>query len=222
MRIAIDPGHGKAGSGAKGRIDETERAWKLAGALASALRLLGMEPFLTRAQNEKPSLEERAKHAEKYGCCALVSIHFNAGGGDGVEVYPQFFGDKTICGISRRIAESIIAKMTAAGQQSRGVKCKAASAGTREFYGIIYYSRLRNIPAVMVETGFVDTADALDFDSDIELQKWGRVMAEGIAAACFELKKAFVITIAGSGTRAEAEELLDKVKSAGFPADLKY
>ena len=222
MKIAIDPGHGKAGTGANGRIDEAQQAWKLSGYIVKALQSLGIEAFLTRTQNEKPSLEERAERAKKSGCSALVSVHFNAGGGNGIEIYPQNFGDKTLCGGSKKIAESIISKMTAAGQQSRGIKTRDNSSGTREYYGILYYTRIRNIPAVLVETGFVDSVDALDFDSDSELQKWGRVMAEGIAAACCAAKKAFVITISGNGTKAEAEEMLGKVKAAGFSAALRY
>jgi len=223
IRIALDAGHGLPGSGANGKIDEAAQAWKLACFVGIELSLLGIDSMLSRTQNEKPELDERARRAKAGGCGAYISIHFNAGGGDGVEVYPQFYGDKGICAASDKLASSVLNAVVAAGQQSRGIKRLKNSDNTREYYGMLYYPRLQSIPAILLELAFVDTKDALDFDTDAELKKWAAIIAKAIATVYPPaVKKAYTVTISGTGTQAEAAGLLNKVKSAGFPATLQY
>lgn len=222
MRIYLDPGHSNKKKGAIGKIDEELQAWKLSTLYISKyLKAMGYEVGITRSRDEIVDLPVRAQRAK--GSAALVSIHFNAGGGDGAEVYPQFYGDKAICAKSKALATNLLNELVAGGQQPRGIKTKSNSFGTREYYGIIYEARKQGVPAVLLEVAFVDTKDALDFDTDTELDKWGKAIANGIAAT-FPLiaKKPYTIEIKGTATRSEAEGLLARVKAAGFPAILNW
>lgn len=222
MKIFLDPGHSNKKKGAIGKIDEENQAWKLTTIYISKyLKAMGYEVGITRSRDEIVDLPVRAQRAK--GSDALVSLHFNAGGGDGAEVYPQFYGDKALCAKSKALATNLLQALVAKGQQSRGIKTKSNTFGTREYYGIVYEARKQGIPAVLLEVAFVDTNDALDFDTDAELDKWGKAIANGIATTFpLIIKKPYTIEIPGVGTLPEAESTAARVRAAGFPATLKY
>jgi len=224
MKIALDPGHSGDGTGANGSIDEARQNWKLANYLAPELKAYGIDTMLTRSQNEKPELDVRAQRAKAAGCIGYLSLHFNAGGGDGVEVYPQFYGDKYLVANSKKLATDVLAAVVSAGQQTRGIKYLPNSDNTREFYGMLYEPRIRGITSILLELGFVDSSDALDFDTDAELKNWAKVIAAGVATAygVSVPKVNYTITVKGNGTKAEAEAALAKVKTTGLTGTLTY
>ena len=188
MKIMIDPGHAGSNTGAVSIIPEGKQNWTISNAIVRALKDYPITAVLSRTQNESPSLQERALRAKQQNCDALISVHFNAGGGDGCEVWRQDFVKDTTAIQSKLISINLEKVMVAAGQQTRGIKIKYNKANTRDYYGILYESQKVGIPAVLFEIAFVDSADAYDFDTDVELAKWGKVIAQGIANT-YNLKK---------------------------------
>ena len=100
-----------------------------------------------------------------------VDIHFNAGGGDGAEVWvTNKSGERKTLGAD--LGSSILSNLKKIGQNSRGVKY------SNDLYFI-------NTPAkgvsVLVECGFVDNVvDRKGFDTDKELQAYGQAIAKAL------------------------------------------
>lgn len=77
-RIVIDPGHGGKDEGVRGPSGLTES--KLTMALARQLKIrledeLGVRVFLTRQEDENPSLSERTALANRVRCHLFISLH---------------------------------------------------------------------------------------------------------------------------------------------------
>ena len=83
----------------------------------------------------------------------VVDIHFNAGGGNGFEVYHSVVG-----GTSKTLANNINAEVKKI-MSSRGVKAKLLDNG-KDYFAII---RETDAPAVLLEGGFVDSKSDADF-----------------------------------------------------------
>ena len=83
----------------------------------------------------------------------VVDIHFNAGGGQGFEVYYSRVG-----GTSKTLAENINTEVKKI-MSSRGVKTRLGDSGS-DYFAII---RETDAPAVLCEGGFVDNKKDADF-----------------------------------------------------------
>lgn len=100
-----------------------------------------------------------------------IDIHFNAGGGDGAEVWvTNKSGERKTLGTE--LANNVLTQFKAIGQNSRGVKY------SNDLYFI-------NTPskgiAVLVECGFLDnTTDRKGFDTDKELTAYGQAIAKAL------------------------------------------
>lgn len=112
-----------------------------------------------------------AAEANKWGADYVVSIHNNAGGGDGFEVYHTINGGK-----GKTLAKNIEAEVKKIGQNSRGLKTKKGNNG--DYFGMI---RLTKAPAVICEGVFVDNkTDVKIADTVAEQQEFGYAYARGI------------------------------------------
>ena len=112
-----------------------------------------------------------AREANSWGADLVISIHNNAGGGDGFEVYHTVGGGK-----GKVLAQNIEAEVKKI-QNSRGLKTKKDVDGT-DYYGMI---RLTNAPAVICEGVFVDNAtDVQIADTAEEQRAFGYAYARGI------------------------------------------
>lgn len=164
-RILVDAGHNYSGFdiGARNE-DETVKeevlTWQIADKLAKCLRESGFEVYVTRENetsnigntSEKDSLKARADMANELDVDLLVSIHCNTGGGTGVEVY--CFNKESVGGVISEMVSKDISQAT--GLYNRGSK-------TAEFYVI----KNTVMPAILVETGFLDSdADLKVLTSD--------------------------------------------------------
>lgn len=170
-RIYIDPGHSKVDPGAVKYAVERDLNEKVAKfmneyLLATYICETKVDPVTNN------SLSAVASAANKWKANLLVSIHFNAGGGDGYEAL--------VYGKNRKAVGQIFEKhVKAAGQNSRGIKYRPGLA----------VLRLSNMPAVLNEGAFVDNKkDIQDWDEDHELKKLGIAYAEA-AAEYLELEK---------------------------------
>lgn len=112
------------------------------------------------------SLTQRVKICNGYAPDLFVSIHHNAGGGTGTEVYWHTKGtaeDKRVAGI---VAPKLA---TQTGMRNRGVKQASFTVLTC------------NATAILIEGGFMDTvADYEIITSDSGQQKYAQAVAESI------------------------------------------
>lgn len=163
-KIYINPGHSNVDPGAVGY--ETERELNVKTAQYMNDHLLAKYDCQTKVTDGKiNSVSQVAADANQWGADLLVSIHNNAGGGDGYEALVYSEARKPM----GRIFEKYV---KAAGQNSRGVKL-------RPDLGVL---RLSNMPAVLNEGAFVDNKkDIQDWNDDAELKKLGVAYAEAAA-----------------------------------------
>ena len=83
--VCLDPGHGPdtVNGSPDGTYKEREFAWDMGQRVKALLEKQGVEVVLTRTEDAKPSLTERAAVSNSAGAECLVSLHSNAEGGTG-------------------------------------------------------------------------------------------------------------------------------------------
>ena len=196
--IAIDPGHGGYDSGATGYgAKEADLTWKIANVCAAELRdYAGVSVYMTRSQDECPTIKERVERAASAGADVIISIHINAGGGRGAEVWVpndssynnSLHGEGTVLG------STIESQLTALGLVNRGVNVRTISehgdydypdGSYGDYYGITRYARQRGFVGIIVEHAFIDNASDFNeyLSSDAKLQSLGLADASGVVSA---------------------------------------
>jgi N-acetylmuramoyl-L-alanine amidase len=126
-------------------------------------------------------VNEVAKLTRERGCACQITIHHNAGGGDGAEVY-YWYSDMQ----SQRLASYVAGQFKAIGQnlrsqngQPQGVKTSSQSAYN---FGPCRINSANGIPAILGEFAFLDNiTDRTIIDSDADLQAEGEAYAKAIA-----------------------------------------
>ena len=172
-RIYIDAGHGGSDSGAVRYLVEKTVNLKIALACDEYLRAKGIETMMARTTDVTKNLATRTSEANKYKADYYVSIHNNAGEGDGAEMYFSIYR-----GVGEDLAHNILDEIAKIGQNiDRGCKMKKASSG-KDYYAVI---RNTNMPSVIAECVFVDNAkDAQILDTDAECKAMGVAIAKGV------------------------------------------
>lgn len=203
-KIYINPGHSDKDPGAVGY--ETERALNVKCADFMNRHLLENYDCQTRMNpGTMNSVSQVAADANSWKADLMVSIHFNAGGGDGYEalVYSN----------ARAALGKVFEKhVLAAGQNSRGVKL-------RPDLGIL---RLTHMPAVLNEGAFVDNQrDITDWNEDAELKKLAIAYAEAAAEFLGLAKRnaenaLYRVQVGAYRTADGAKAMQQKLRSAGF------
>lgn len=215
-KVFLGVGHGGKDSGAIGNgFREADLNISIALACQAELLRHGVIVGMSRTKDENDDLSEEIKECNAFAPDLAVDIHNNAGGGDGAEAYYHYGG-----GLSKTLAENILKEIVAIGQNSRGAKIKKNSAGN-DYFGFI---RQTNAPAVIVETAFVDNAtDIKIIDTEAERKAMGVAIAKGILKTLgieykSETNTLYRVQVGAFGKKANAEALLQKIKSAGFDA----
>ena len=190
VKVYLDPGHGGSDPGAVKYVTERDVNLVMALACRDYLQANGVSVKMSRISNStNTSINNMAKEANNWGADYVVSIHNNAGGGDGFEIYHTIGGGK-----GKTLAQNIEAEVKKIGQNSRGLKTKKNSSGT-DYFGMI---RLTNAPAVICEGFFVDNAtDVKIADTAAEQKAFGYAYARGILKTAGISDKG---TIASSGS----------------------
>lgn len=223
--VVIDPGHGGKDSGAVyGNLIEKHMALVTAKACRDELVRQGVKVIMTRETDVFLELSQRARIANNAKADYFVSIHYNAGGGDGVEAIHSIYR-----GAGETLANNIVnAIHNETGQNFRPRKtyAKKGNGGT-DYHAVI---RQTSMHAVIVEGAFVDSADRFIVDTAAEQQKMGVAIAHGILATLgiavkkFNTapstsgKKLYKVQIGAFKNRNNANNLLNKAKQAGFDA----
>ena len=212
-RIALNYGHtlpGTKGSGAKGFICESTENREVGKLVKKYLEANGYEVIDATVDVSNSYLVEAVKKANAKAVDLSVSIHFNAGGGQGTEVLVY-----NTTGLANEKAKAICSEIASLGFKNRGVKKRTD----------LYWLKNTNSPALLVECCFVDTK------SDVDKYK-KETMAKAIAQGIMGKKIAntnntttntnattYYRVVAGSYTsKANAQKLVDELKAKGYSA----
>lgn len=214
MKVFISAGHGGSDPGAVANgVKEKDLNLSIALACRDELKRHGVEVKMSRAKDENDPLSEEIKECNAYAPDLAVSIHNNAGGGDGAEAFYHYGGGK-----SKTLAENILAEVVKVGQNSRGAKVRKNSQG-KDYYGFI---RETSAPAVIVECAFVDNATDLKIlASESDRQKVGRAIANGVLktlGVAIQGERRYKVQVGAYLYRENAEDMQRKIKAVGFDA----
>lgn len=165
MKFGINCGHTVSGpgSGTVGIIKESDETRAVGNALMSLLTSNGHKVVnctIDKAGSQSVYLKEAVDLANQQNLDYFISIHFNAGGGEGVEVY-------TYQGRQFTDALEVCANISSLGFKNRGVKDGSG----------LYVIKKTKAKAMLIECCFVDTEDA---------NKYKQLGAQKIAEAIYK------------------------------------
>lgn len=170
-KVYLDPGHGGSDPGAVKYLREEKVNLVEGLACRDYLKANGVKVKMSRTTDKNTNLNKICAEANEWGADLAASLHNNAGGGNGFEIYCSING-----GEGRELAECIEVEVKKIGQNSRGVKTKKGSNG--DYYGFI---RLTKMPAVICEGCFVDNKEDVKIaDTVAEQKEFGYAYARGI------------------------------------------
>lgn len=171
-KVAVDPGHGGTDAGAVKYLREEDVNLTTGLACRDFLELHSVDVWMSRTKDVDTSLNKTCTDINKWGADLAISVHNNAGGGDGFEVYYSIVG-----GVGKTLAKNIETEVKELGQNSRGLKTKKNAEG-KDYYGFI---RMTNCPAVICEGVFVDNkTDVKIADTLAEQRLFGYAYAKGV------------------------------------------
>lgn len=163
-KIYINPGHSDTDPGAVGFERERDLNVQVAEYMDRYLRE-NYSVQVVMNPGTMGNLYAICKDANDWGADLFVSIHFNAGGGDGFEALVYSENRRSLGDIFDKYVKEI-------GQNSRGVKLRPGLVVLRD----------TNMPAVLCEGAFVDNQkDIEDWNEEHELRKLGVAYAKAAA-----------------------------------------
>lgn len=172
-RICIDPGHGGSDPGAVANgLKEKDLTLKISLKTAKILKDAGLQVILTRDRDITLPLGT----ARTPLCDISVSIHINAGGGQGLETWVSLYNKPTE---SRKLGQLIHANiLKQVPFKDRGLKTRKSDKGNWDY---LYMLREPKGVPVLVECGFIDnTVDAKILKDESNLEKIAKGIANGI------------------------------------------
>ena len=161
--VVIDPGHGGVDSGAIGNgLLEKDYNLQISRYMYDRFRELGVPVYLTRDSDVTLEPNARVKKVLSFlgnnPNVVVISNHLNAGGGDGAEVIYALRNNS-------KLANSILNNIGATGQNTRRVyQRRLPSDSTKDYYYIL--RNTVNTEPVIVEYGFIDNSDDVNFLKD--------------------------------------------------------
>lgn len=203
-KIYINPGHSDKDPGAVGFEKERDLNVRTAKYMNAYLRDK-YECELKKTPGSMGSLSAICKDANDWGADLFVSIHNNAGGGDGYEALVYSEKNEELGKIFERYVKDI-------GQNSRGVKLRPG----------LYVLKYTNMPAILNEGAFVDNEkDVADWNDDAELKKLGIAYAKAAAEYLNLPKKeaenvTYRVQVGSYSKKTGAEKMLAELREAGF------
>lgn len=178
-KIYVAYGHGGKDPGAsKGGRLEKDYNLRTGRAVAAYLRYAGHQVVEYRTTDTDYGLTSSgrtnrvAENANKEKADYFIDIHYNAGGGHGVECYYSVV-DK---GTGKAAADQISTHIAALGFTNRGAKTKPGNGG-KDYFGVI---RMTNMSANLVECAFIDSDADMNHVDEIGVDAVAKAIAQGI------------------------------------------
>ena len=193
-KIYINPGHSDKDSGAIGYETERELNVKVSNYMNEYL--LANYDCETRVYSND-SLGAVCDDANRWGADLFVSVHFNAGGGDGFEALVYNENRVELGKIFAKNVEAIGQNLRPYGE-APGVKIRTN----------LHVLKYTHMPAVLNEGAFVDNRqDIQEWDEEHELQKLGEAYAKAAAEFLGLTKNDEQALTAGSATVSEETDV---------------
>ncbi|PAF18625.1 N-acetylmuramoyl-L-alanine amidase [Terribacillus saccharophilus] len=172
VKVYIDPGHGGTDPGAQGNgLKEKDITLKVGKMVNERLDASGFETRMSRTGDTFPSLSARTNDANKWGADFFISIHVNAGGGEGYEDYRY---NKLSASSTTGKQQAILHKHMKAKAAKFGMKDRGAKSAN------FHVLRETKMSAALTELGFIDSskdAKNLKDSSFLSQMAWGIVDA---------------------------------------------
>ena len=220
MRINVSAGHnpdGKVACGAVGLLKESTEARKVTNELVRLLKEQGHTVYNCTCDNgtsQGDVLKKIVAKCNQHSVDLDVSIHFNAGAGaqkknghtTGTEVLVYNDTSKAMAA-AQRVAKQI----SALGFKNRGIKIRDG----------LYFLRNTKSPAMLIECCFVDDGD----DAALyDYKKMAAAIVQGITGVKVndtktdqkQTQKIYKVQVGAYSTRDAAQNVIDKLKKAGF------
>lgn len=165
-KVVVDFGHGVGKDrGANGIVSEESIINAVGSLVVKGLRSVGDEVLEVRPSSTSSvtdSLSQRCVSANNWGADLFISIHANAGGGRGTEVFT--YGGKELV-TARKVLNNIVAL----GFTNRGIKGES-----------LYVTNHTNMDAMLLEICFVDTQSDIDLYNSVGVARIANAIVEGL------------------------------------------
>ncbi len=212
-KVFLSAGHGGSDPGAVA-YGMKEKAINLNIMLACNDMLVkhGVTTVLSRMVDEDDPVAQEVKEANSSKADIAVSIHTNAGKGDGSETWYSKGSSKgeKLAGLCEKYTKAI-------GQNSRGIKPTTS----------LWFVKSTTMPAVICECAFIDNDTDNNIIDTIEEQKaFGVAYAKAILEYFgIEYKKetpvTYTVQVGSFSNKENATKLCAEIKAAGFDAFVK-
>lgn len=213
MNIGVDMGHSisGAGTGGSGYFSEVKKNREVGNVLIGMLKRAGHNVInctIDSASSTNNQLQGIVNIANLNPLDLFVSIHFNAGGGNGTETWIYAKGGKAE-GYANKINSAVV---KSCGFSNRGIKV-----------GNFKVLRDTKAPAVLVEVCFMDSKSDAD---KLNTTKVAEAIFEGITGVAYKApvtteKKTYYRVMVGSYTsRENAENKVKELKKIGIDSSL--
>jgi N-acetylmuramoyl-L-alanine amidase len=172
--VVIDAGHGGHDKGAQwGQVYEKHLCLDTATRLEAQLKAMGFKTVMTRSSDNFVSLPGRVSIANRYPDAIFVAVHYN------------FTWNQEACGLESFYCNSTESQKLAEMVQQNIVR-KVHATDRHSKFARFYVIRHTNIPAILVECGFVSNSS----ERNRMKAAWYREsLAKGIADAVMRYRK---------------------------------
>ena len=205
MKLAINAGHTitGVGTGAVGHINESKENRAVTKLVIQMLKQLGHSVIDCTIDKSDNYLKDAVNIANNYNVDLAVSIHFNAGGGTGVETLVYNGHD-----IPNKYAKSVNKEISSLGYKNRGVKQRPD----------LYWLKATTAKAILIECCFVDSKEDI---SKYSAKKMAEAITKGLVGelpldkTIGEQSDLYAVCV-GAYTRKNADRILEEVKLKGY------
>lgn len=166
MRIALNAGHTKIGSGvgASKYLVESVETRKIVGELISLLADTKHEVIPIIIDKSSNNLNKAVLQANNEKADLFISIHLNAGCGSGCEAY-------TYKGAKLTEATNILNNLSALGFKNRGIKDGSN----------LYVIKNTKMKAILIEVCFLDTLNDVALYKKVGVKKIAEAIKKGLS-----------------------------------------
>ena len=222
MKIFLHSGHGGKDSGACANgLVEKDLNLVVTKKLKTLLENQGIKVFVSEndLQDKTDTTREVVNNCNNFNPEFAIDIHFNAGGGNGFEVFHSIVKNTK----GKILATNINNEILASGIKSRGVKTKTNTNGTDYFY----FLREIKASSIILEGGFIDgSEDCKLLKQESHINKLvncyfnGILKSLGIEKQTFtvEVGTLYKVQVGAFKNRDNAEKLKNELISKGYQA----